>query len=98
MMDVAKAVAAKYIGADSEMVQWSDDDGSAANEPDLEFFAGKLTIMAEQIGALICRVGQLEREKEALRESRDYWVDRLADLDAPRETPAFPLNATKHSL
>jgi len=32
MMDVAKAAA--YIGADSEMVQWpDDDDGSAANEP-----------------------------------------------------------------
>jgi len=86
---------ASYIGADSEMVQWTDDGG-----PTIDFTSpadarpevlARLTAQAEQIDRLMCRINQLERE-------RDYWVNKLANLDAPRETPAFPLNAIKHSL
>ena len=94
------------------MVQWSDDDGAAANEPDDDpgsrilgdqinelmalnsQKAARLAAQQEQIGRLMCRVEQLERENAALRESRDYWVDRLASLDVAAD---FPLNATKHS-
>jgi hypothetical protein len=89
-----------------------EDDGSVANEPydpDSQFVTvlrselqrghSKLTTQAGQIGALMCRVEQLERENSSLCEI----IKRLADHSsaAPsvsHENPAaFPLNAIKHS-
>lgn len=88
----------EYTGADSEMVQWSDDDGSAANEPELrsdtptmteqwrQEAVERLANQAEQIGALMCRNNQLERENAALREANQSRVDLLLENRALRES------------
>lgn len=101
-----------YIGADSEMVQWSDDDGSAANEPmqqvsesSIAGMSARITAQAEQIGALVCRIEQLEREKQdwidAWTKERSFWRKFYAEhpehATVSHETPTFPASALKHS-
>lgn len=77
----------EYQGGRLRALRSQDQSNTGADTPTMierwrQEAVERLANQAEQIGALMCRNNQLERENAALRESRDYWVDKRVNLEA----------------